>query len=407
MKKIIVALGLYAGILATAYAQSKDEPAASSNYQSRKLKIDEINLVSSYYHQDGNNSAVTGGIGTEKLFDIANSLDLKLSFRDAKNRLHSVVADFNIDYYSSASSDNIDPRTLSSASKSDVHIYPSVNWNVKNEKKRTNWGVNYAYSTEYDYHSHGGTLNFVKTSKDNNREFSARASAFLDKWDIILPAELRPATAGSGARGDRTPLEQKPRNSYNAAFSVSQVINKSLQVLFIVEPAYQEGLLSTPFHRVYFKDGSLGVERLPGSRLKLPVGLRLSYFLGDRTILRTFYRYYTDNWGMRAHTVNVETSYKITPFLSISPYYRFNTQTAARYFSAYKTQDPASLYHSSDYDISAFDSHFFGTGVRLVSPGGVFGIKPLNSLELRYGHYYRTAGTGMVGNIVTLALKMK
>ena len=43
--------------------------------KSRKLKIEEINLVSSYYTQNGSNAAVTGGIGSEKLTDIANVFD--------------------------------------------------------------------------------------------------------------------------------------------------------------------------------------------------------------------------------------------------------------------------------------------------------------------------------------------
>ena len=44
----------------------------SSAYKEKKLRIDEVNFVSGYYTQDGNNSAVTGGIGTEKLTDFAN-----------------------------------------------------------------------------------------------------------------------------------------------------------------------------------------------------------------------------------------------------------------------------------------------------------------------------------------------
>ena len=76
MKKLTLAIGLYIGILgATVKAQTTD----TSNYQSRKLKVEEIEFVSSYYHQDGNNSAVTGGIGTEKLTDYGNTIDLRLS----------------------------------------------------------------------------------------------------------------------------------------------------------------------------------------------------------------------------------------------------------------------------------------------------------------------------------------
>ena len=61
MKKICISVGLLLSLLRAGQAQSLDKPA----YESRKLKVEEINLVSSYYHQDGNNSAVTGGIGTE------------------------------------------------------------------------------------------------------------------------------------------------------------------------------------------------------------------------------------------------------------------------------------------------------------------------------------------------------
>ena len=74
---------LYLGIL-NSYSQTNAQRTASAandstNYQSRKLHVDEVNIVSAYYHQDGNNSAVTGGIGTEKLSDIANTFDLQIS----------------------------------------------------------------------------------------------------------------------------------------------------------------------------------------------------------------------------------------------------------------------------------------------------------------------------------------
>lgn len=402
MKKIVLTVGLLVGLLKGVYAQTTNDKEA---YEKRKLKIEEVNLVSGYYGQDGNNSAVTGGLGTEKLSNFANSIDLKLSFIDRKSRQHFINADFNIDHYTSASSDNIDPLTISSASRSDTHVYPSLSWTVKDDATRTSRGLSYSYSTEYDYQSHGFNVNFAKISKDNNREFSLKAGAFFDTWMAILPSELRPAGYGSAAEGDRDPVAYKPRNSYNLALSLSQVINKRLQLLVTVEPAFQQGLLSTPYHRVYFTDGSHTVEKLPGSRFKLPVGVRLSYFLGDKVILRGFYRFYADDWGMKAHTANFEATYKITPFVSVSPFYRFHNQTAVRYFNAYGKHSPTEAYYTSDYDISGFTSHFVGTGIRLAPPSGLFGIKQWHSVELRYGHYLRS--TGMVGNSVTLAMKLK
>jgi hypothetical protein len=400
MKKIIITAGLLVSMLFRTTAQTGVEE--NTDYEKRKLKVDEINFVTSYYHQEGDKSAVTGGIGTEKLTDYANSFDLKMSKYDLKNRQHNFTLDFNIDYYTSASSDNIDPRTVSGASGADIHIYPSISWSVKNPKSRITQGLTYSFSKEYDYISQGFTASWAKASKDNNREFSIKASSFIDKWTIILPIEFRTGTGSSGRGG---PQNTKPRNSYTAAFSLSQVINERLQLMAIVEPSYQEGLLSTPFHRIYFSDNTVDIEKLPGSRMKLPIGVRASYFFGDNTILRAFYRYYMDDWGMTAHTINLEGSYKITPFISISPYYRFNNQTAVDYFHAYKENNSASTYYSSDYDISGMNTNFYGSGFRFAPVNGVLGMKHLSSVELRYGHYTRT--TGMVANIVTMALKMK
>jgi hypothetical protein len=405
MKKITFTVAALLGLFGSLAAQVQD--SVSSAYKAKKLKIEEVNFVSGYYSQNGNNSAITGGIGTEKLFDVANSLEIKLTKTDRFNRVHTIAADVNIDYYSSASQDNIDPLTISGASRTDTHIYPTISWNMKNDQNHTNRGAMFSYSTEYDYKSYGFNFNFSKSSKDNNREITFKAGTYQDTYTAILPSELRPNGYSSGAEGDKANLYHKPRNTYNSSVSLSQIVNRRLQVLLIVEPTYQEGLLSTPFHRTYFTDGSERVEKLPGSRIKIPIGLRGSYFMGDKVIIRTFYRFYADNWGMKAHTFSLEMPVKITPFVSLSPFYRFNSQSAIRYFAPYMQHDPGSEYYSSDYDLSSFQSHFVGSGIRFAPPGGIAGIRHFASLEFRYGHFYRNAGTGMQSNILTLAAKFK
>jgi hypothetical protein len=195
------------------------------------------------------------------------------------------------------------------------------------------------------------------------------------------------------------------------------VISTRLQALFIVEPSYQHGLLATDYQRVYFNGNfATGVgpfndiyneriENLPGSRYKLPIGLRLNYFLDDHFIIRTFYRYYMDNWGIRAHTAEIEVPIKFTSFVSVSPFYRYTNQQGTRYFAPYGQHNVTDVYYTSDYDLSTLTSNFVGLNLRLAPPKGVFGIQQLNTLELRYGHYMRS--TGLNSDILTLALKFK
>jgi hypothetical protein len=387
-------LSFYLSILSL-FGQSKVSSDTIAAYQSRKLKFEEVNFVSSYYHQDGYNSAVTGGIGTENLTDFSNILEVSFSKFDRKSRINNFTLEVGLDGYSSASSDKIDPNTISSASYSDIRVYPSLSWSIQNPKSGWTFGVVGSFSSEFDYTSIGGGINIVKASANRNREIGLKLQAFFDTWTVIYPFELRATMTSEG---------QQPRNSFNAGLSLMQVINKNLDVMLLVEPAYQHGLLATKYQRVYFTDYSLQAENLPGKRYKLPIGLRANYFLGDKAIIRALYRYYIDDWGIKANTLDLEAPIKFTPFLSLSPFYRFYTQTAADYFASYARHEVTNSFFTSDYDLSDFSSNFFGLGIRLAPPKGVL-FQRLSAFELRYGHYIRT--TGLSSNILTLNLKFK
>jgi hypothetical protein len=387
----LAAVGIFLSTLIGFSQNSQD----SSSYKNRKLTVEEVNFVSSYYVQEGNNSAVTGGIGSEKLTDFANTTDVQLSRYDLKQRKHVLHVELGFDSYSSASSDKIDPSTISSASSSDKRIYPSIMYSISNEQTGSTVSVTGSISTEYDYFSKGLSLGWSKLSKDRNREFSAKGQIYLDTWSVILPIELR------GNEGSN----KKPRNSYSTSFTLSQVLNRRVQVLFLADVAYQDGRLATLFHRTYFTDGTHRIEKLPDTRLKIPLGVRLNYFLSDRFIARTYYRYYHDNWGMRAHTFELETPVKITPFISISPFYRYYKQHGAEYFKGYGEHGINEEFYTSDYDLSTLNSTMIGLGIRYAPPGGVLGLTRFNALELRYGHYERS--TGLNAEIISLLAKFK
>ncbi|MBO9562682.1 MAG: DUF3570 domain-containing protein [Niastella sp.] len=388
------------GIAALLKGYSQQTPD-TTGFQSRKLKIEEINLVSSYYGQNGDHAAVTGGIGTQKLTDIANVFDIKLARYDKKLRKHTFDFEVGIDHYTSASSDKVDLKANSSASYADTRIYPSLTWTVENEKKGTTFSLGASSSTEFDYQSFGLNAGFSKKTKDRNGEFTARIQGYFDQVKLVTPTELRPGGGGGGEDSYGT----DNRTTIAGSLSWSQVINKNLQVMVLADLVHQQGFLSLPFYRVYFNDGSVHQEKLPDSRLKVPLGFRANYFLGDRVIIRSYYRFYKDDWGITSHTLNLEVPVKITPFVSISPFYRFYNQSAAKYFAPYQQHTAANTYYTSNYDLSKFNSNFVGTGIRLAPPKGVFNIAHFNSLELRYGHYMRN--NDLNSNIVSLHLKFK
>jgi hypothetical protein len=389
---------MYISILA---AYSQDSPKSDSVYRSRKLSFEEANIVSSYYRQNGNNAATTGGTGSEKLTDLSNTIDIKYSRYDNRNRKHSFTGEIGIDHYTSASSDKIDPTTISSASYADTRIYPSVGWTMQNESKGNTIGAGVSFSTEFDYQSFGANISFAQKTKNKSGEFSAKLQAYMDKVTLIYPIELR---TGNPAN-DEDDYGSANRNTFSGSLSWSQIINQQLQIMLEGEIVYQDGYLGLPFHRVYFADNSVHVENLPSKRVKVPLGIRANYFLGDRFIFRTWYRNYHDDWGINSNTIQTETVFKITPFFSITPFYRFYQQTAADHFSPYRMHTAADEFYTSNYDLSKFTAHFFGAGFRVAPPDGVFKINHMNSIEVRYGHYKRT--TGLNSDIISMNIKFK
>ncbi len=279
----------------------------------KNLKETEVNFLYSYYEQDGEHSPVLGGTGTEYLTDQVGKIIVNIPVKNS-----AVSFSAGIDHYTSASTDNINPASISSASVVDDRICFSGSYAIENKKRGINYGINLGYSTEWDVDSYSGGFFFAKEFNDENSQLTFNFQHFSDRWELIFPVELR----------DRLPFDSTDwRHVYDFTILYSQVLSKKIQASLSSEIILQKGYLATPFHRVYFKDGFFpAVENLPRKRIKFPIGLRLNLFVNDYLILRNYYRYYFDSFGVNAQTANVELSIKPTPFMAFIPFYRYHRQ---------------------------------------------------------------------------------
>ncbi len=358
----------------------------------------EVNLLMSYYEQDGNRGAVEGGIGTQYLTDLTPTIILNVPL-DSATRLS---ANLGMDYYASASTDRID-QVMSSPSAKDTRIHADFGLSRQLADKRTIVGAGAGFSAEYDYTSFNAAASWARASADGNRELSVAAQVFFDQATLIRPIELRSSAPDPSAGANQ-------RQSYNLNLVYSQVVSQRLQVAVSTELVAQRGLLSTPFHRVYFHEtggafGTARTERLPRQRYKYPVGLRLTYYATDLVQVRGFYRFYNDNFGIRAHTFELETPLKMTPFFVLYPFYRYHVQTASTYFAPYLEHAIADAYYTSDYDLAAFSANKLGLGLRYSPLYGLsrfktpFGgrVAKFKALDLRYAYYRQSTGlTAMI-----------
>ena len=394
-----------------------------------------IDIIGGYYQQAGTHGAVEGGQGTQQLTDVSPTIIVNVPL-DTVSRLSVNVG---ADFYASASTDRID-FALSTPSAHDVRIHGDFGYSREQKAKGTIWGVGVGVSKEYDYLSFNVAGSFAKTSQDGNRQLSLAGQVFLDQVTLITPIELRDPGSSRG----KSQYGTDTRQTYNFTATYSQVLSKRLQAAISTELVSQNGLLSTPFHRVYFRDNpaqntiptlndnfiprfptAARIENLPRARFKYPVSLRLNYYASDLVQVRGFYRFYNDNFGIRAHTFELELPVKVTPFFVAYPFYRYHTQTAATYFAPFAQHAIADEFYTSDYDLAAFAAHKVGLGLRYSPvygigrfhvPGknaqGLPRIMRFKSLDLRYAHYQQTGATtysagnraDLVANIISFDL---
>lgn len=387
MKKRYLIIPLLAASL-SAFSQKKDD-----GYVKKKLAVTDVQALFSYYTQDNDHSAVTGGIGTEDLQVYSSQAFVNLQ-KDSANTYH---LNAGVDIITSASTDNIDFE-VSSASQHDFRAYFKASYDHKIKNTNYTVGFNTGFSLESDYLSIGVGGFVSHISDDQSREWSVNLKTFFDdlRWFdhgnheiLVYPEELR----------YKEWFDIYRRNSYNLSFAVSQVLNKKMTLGFYPGISYQSGLLSTPFHRVYFNDDSKRVENLPQSRVRIPLGVQLNSFIGSRWILRTYYRFYWDDYGISAHTINIESAVKITPIITLVPFIRLYHQTAADYFKPYAQHDVSQEFFTSDYDLSQFESYKPGLGVRY-APFTKKKRLTFKEVELRYAFYKRS--DGLTANMISL-----
>lgn len=464
------------------FSQTKKD--SSSVFKKRVLESTELNILTSYYTQDGKNAAVTGGIGTEALKDLATDISVSIPIND--DDILSISA--TVSAYTSASSSNLNPwsgasrgedddddddddnqssvngggmstgtpwAASSGASKQDVWVNTNIGYSHSSDDRNTILSGNLSFANEYDYTSIGTGGGIVKLFNEKNTEIGIKASVFLDAWRPEYPTEIKTYVETNGNLNadffagavilnqngtiidktapnawkplNTTLIENKNRNTFAFTLSFSQILSKTTQISIFSDPTYQSGWLANPMQRVYFADKSnfyIGnaadiknytnstnqnvfqladdIERLPDTRYKFPIGVRLNKYLTEKLVLRTFYRYYFDDWGLQSHTLNTELAVKIGQNLTFYPSYRFYNQTGIDYFAAYEKNLSTNNFYTSDFDLSKFQANQLGMGIKYsdVFTSAHLWIFGLKELSVDYNFYERN--TGLNAHIISL-----
>lgn len=423
MNRLLVITVLFL-VAVSGYAQ---QPDSVRQFKKRVLESTEISFITSYYTQDGDNAAVTGGIGSEKLTDFTPTFVVSIPL----NADDILTVDAGVSAYTSASSSNINPfddnaeadpfHASSGASSGDTWVNLTTSYSHSSDDRNQLWSAKFSVSSEYDYFSLGFGGSYARLFNEKNTELSVHANAYFDTWNAIYPYELRPFSPGGPGldaplfqeneiTGNPnyapgfTPFVNEKRNSYSAGLGFSQILSKRMQGSLALDLVLQDGLLSTPFQRVYFSDTDASLiqnfrladnnEQLPDSRFKFALGGRLHYYVNERIVLRSYYRFYSDDWGIKSHTASLEIPVKLSMKFTVYPTYRYYFQTASDHFAPYAEHLSTAAFYTSDYDLSEFYANQFGLGVNYTDIFTSFHLWNfgLKSIDLKINQYKRNSG---------------
>ena len=255
-----------------------------------------------------------------------------------------------------------------------------------------------SYSEESDYRSLGIALN---DALDFNEKNTTVTWGLSHSFDHVLPNEGERYTVGKNVDIPITSALQK--DDSELLLGLSQLLDADTIATANLTLGYSDGFLSDPYKRVVFDNfpffGNAYTtfpEKRPGYKFRQIAFFSLQHdFEKLNGALEATYRFYHDSFGIIGNTATLQWNQKIGRHVTVSPLFRFHTQTAASFYATHFPGDPTDPfstialpnYYSSDYRLSALNTFTYGLQV-----SAKFGRHL--SLDLAYKRYemYGTDG---------------
>jgi hypothetical protein len=185
-----------------------------------------------------------------------------------------------------------------------------------------------------------------------------------------------------GRRNGRT-----TRATHTGTLGITQVLSPTT----LAEASYgltvQTGELGNTWNSVPLADGSPGTEIAPDLRVRHAFVVRAAQALPWNGVLKGYYRFYADDWSIRAVTVEGQLLQRLTPLLYVGVGYRHHTQTGASFFTT--RAPPTATFRTADSDLDTLGSQSVSGRIALDVPLLPPGPKTLH-VDVGVERYWRT-----------------
>lgn len=208
----------------------------------------------------------------------------------------------------------------------------------------------------------GDHLPSVELSYSRERDYSSTGIGFTDSIDLFGgQSTLR---FGAGKSDAQVKLlatgEQFDNTRASAILGWTQIVGARDIVDVSLSYDKLDGFLSDPY-KVVEVGGVLAPDQRPGTRARWSFIVKYGHAFFAQASLRTSYRYYRDDWGIVAHTLDARWAQRLGGRWIVTPRLRFHTQSSADFFAFFFDKPAAAM--SGDYRLSSLNSWLAGVAL--------------------------------------------
>lgn len=337
-------------------------------------KLEDLALRGVYFDQDGHGyqsqAGPPGGPGSEATWIVEPWA--QVTVRQSKTIRHELT--IPVDIVSAASPDALD--AVSSASRRNEAVAGDLRTTFTTSDTDS-ITTRVAFHWEEPLSSGTVGVGWRRSLADDNAAVAVNGSVTIDGFDI------------DDQNGDYR--EKGARSTTSVNLSVSQILSPTTVVDATYGGTWQHGTLAQTWNAVPVEGMDPAGEVLPRNRLRHAIAGRIAQHIpATRSTVKAWYRYYRDDFGLSAHTVELTGYQYLVPWLYLRAAYRFHHQTGVDFYTEEMATMPSGgTARTADSDLAPFDAHELDVGLAIVGDRAPKVLKRIG-LVLDYTHYHRT-----------------
>jgi hypothetical protein len=223
-------------------------------------------------------------------------------------------------------------------------------------------------SKEYDYTSVGVSATLARDFNNRNTTISGGLSYNADTVDPVGGAPLGLSAVPTSVGAPKQTLsDSEGKNVTELLLGWTQVIDRKTLMQFNYSFGKDDGYLTDPYKLLSVVDGATGVlaatpylyEKRPDSRTRQSLYWKTRHQFSE-DVLTTVYRYYRDDWGVQAHTVDLRYRWELGGGHYLQPHLRYARQNAADFYRYFLIDGQTPEFASADYRLGDMTTTTFG-----------------------------------------------